>query len=68
MVGKLIQSREGEWLVEYTESRFPKYRYLFPVDLDQQEIQKLVIPIETEVIFSTRYHNYEMYAWVHDTY
>jgi hypothetical protein len=68
MIGKLIQSSSGEWLVEYTENKFPHYRYLFPVDLSQEVIEENVNHWDNMVLFSTRYYNYELYAVVHDRY
>ena len=68
MEGKLVKSRDGEWLVEYTEAVYPHYRFLFPVDLLQEVQEDQFMPHDNKVYFTTRYHNYEMYAWVHDTY
>lgn len=66
MLGKLVRTNEGEWLVEYVENQFPHYRYLFPVDLEQEVIEKNVGDWDNIVLFSTRYYNYELYAVIHD--
>lgn len=67
MEGKLIKSRDGEWLVEYTEAVYPYYRFLFPVDLTQEVQEEHFLPYDNRVSFITRYHNYEAYAWIYDT-
>ena len=68
MAGKIVKSRDGEWLIEYTESIFPYYRFLFPLDPMQEVDENQFLPHDNKVLFTTRYHRYEMYAWVHDTY
>ncbi len=66
MEGHLVKTRDGEWLVEYIENVFPYYRFLFPVDLSQEVIESNFLPYNNKVLFSTRYHYYEMYAVVYD--
>ena len=66
MVGKLIRSEAGEWLVEYVERDYPHYRYYFPVDLEQEVIEENVKEWNNTVLFSTRYFNHELFAIIHD--
>ena len=64
--GELVVIKNEYWMVEVTENRFPHYRYLFPID-PLQEVLESDVYHRKKVNFTTRYHNYELVAWLHDT-
>ena len=64
--GEMVVIRNEYWMVEVTEGQFPHYRYLFPID-PMQEILVSDVHHRMKVNFTTRYHNYELVAWLHDT-
>lgn len=64
--GEMVVVKNEYWMVQYTEGQFPHYRYLFPID-PMQEILESDVYHKMKVNFTTRYHNYELVAWLHDT-
>ena len=67
MIGSLIKTRSGRWMVEYTEGRYPHfYRVLFPVDPDQEVIEENIDEWNNLVAFSTRYYRNQLYAFIYD--
>lgn len=67
MVGTLIKASTGRWVVQYVEGFYPYfYRYLFPVDPDQEVIEENISDWDNLVAFSTRYFANEVYAFIED--